>query len=297
MALQFQQKGSAFVRRVLLVACLAISVALVTVYAREGESGPLHGLQNAVSGMFAPLSYAGAGAGSGAEAAGEGLENITADEGTLSGLRDANAELVEQLAQAEEYRQKIESLQQLLAIKDSYDIEGVGANVIGKSSTAWDQTVTIDKGSADGVDSGLTVMGSSGVVGQVVGTSEHASTVRLLTDPRSGAAALLQSSRAEGVVRGSLEGLLYLENLDADAQAQVGDIVITSGLGGSYTRGLVIGTVVKVDAQQGDATRRVVVSPNDEAKALEEVLVVFNVGSGASSGAEDGGSGEGGEKS
>ena len=284
-------------RRVLLVVCLVVSLALLTTYAREGEEGPLHGVQNAVSGAVAPLSFVGAAVGSTTASAGEGVENLTADESTLSGLRDANAELIEQLAQAEEYRQEAERLQGLLGIKDSYDIEGVGARVIGKSTTAWDQTVTIDKGSADGVDSGLTVMGSSGVIGQIVGTTEHASTVRLLTDPKSGAAALVQSTRAEGVVRGSLDGLLYLEDLDADSAVQAGDIVVTSGLGGSYTRGLVIGTVVKVDAQQGDATRRVVVSPTDEAGALEEVLVVFSVGSGTSGPSDGGGSGEGGEES
>lgn len=268
-------------RRVLLVVLLVVSLALLTTYAREGENGPLHGVQSAVSGAFAPLSLAGAAAGSGAASVGEGIENATADDGTLSGLRDANAELVEQLAQAEEYRQEAQRLQGLLGMKDSYDIDGVGARVIGRSSTAWDQTVSIDKGSADGIDSGLTVMGASGVVGQVVETTDHTSTVRLLTDPQSGAAALLQSTRAEGVVRGSLEGLLYLENLDADSEVQAGDIVVTSGLGGSYTRGLVIGTVVKVDARQGDATRRVVVSPTGAAEALEEVLVVFSVGSDA----------------
>ena len=297
MALQFQQRGSAFVRRVLLVVCLVVSLALLTTYAREGEDGPLHGVQNAVSGAVAPLSFAGAAVGSTTASVGEGVENLAADENTLSGLRAANAELVEQLARAEEYRQEAERLQGLLSMKDSYDIEGVGARVIGKSATAWDQTVTIDKGSADGVDSGLTVMGASGVIGQIVGTTEHASTVRLLTDPKSGAAALVQSTRAEGVVRGSLDGLLYLEDLDADSAVQAGDIVVTSGLGGSYTRGLVIGTVVKVDAQQGDATRRVVVSPTDEVGALEEVLVVFSVGSGASGSSDGDGSGEGGDES
>ena len=294
MALQFQQRGSAFTRRVLLAVCLVASLALLTTYSREGEGGLLHGAQNAVSGAVAPLLFVGAAAGQGAEAAGQGIENITADESTLSGLRDANAELVEQLAQAEEYRQEVERLQGLLDIKDAYAIEGAGARVIGRSTTAWDQTVTIDKGSADGVDSGLTVMGSSGVVGQVVGVSEHASTVRLLTDPESGAAAILQSTRAEGVVRGSFDGLLYFEYLDADAEVQAGDVVVTSGLGGSYVRGLVIGTVVKVDAQQGDVSRRVVVSPTGEAGALEEVLVVFGVGSSTlSDGGDDPGEGGG----
>lgn len=278
MALNFQQRSSVFLRRVLLIAFLVASVALITVYAREAEDGPLHTMQSSVAGAFAPLKFVGAAANAGVNSAGQSLENLTADESTLSGLRESNAELRELLAQADEYKQEAQRLQQLLELKDEYDIEGVGARVIGNPDQAWDQSVTIDKGSADGVQTGLTVMGTSGVIGQVFEVSEHTSRVRLLTDSNSGAAAMVQSSRAEGIVRGSLEGLLYLEDLDADAVVNPGDVVVTSGLGGSYTRGLIIGRVVKVDASQGDATRRVVVSPNDTTGTLEEVLVVFGVG-------------------
>ena len=144
-----------------------------------------------------------------------------------------------------------------------------------RNTDAWNQTVTIDVGTSSGVSTGLTVMGPNGVIGQVVSAQASSSTVRLLSDLRSGAAALIQSSRAEGVVnRGSLDGLLYLENIDSDVQVSVGDVVLTSGLGGSYTRGLLIGTVVKIEGAQNDASRRIVVSPNDAATSLEEVLVV-----------------------
>ncbi|CVH79697.1 Cell shape-determining protein MreC precursor [Coriobacteriaceae bacterium CHKCI002] len=276
MALNFQQRGSALVRRVLLAFFLVASFAMMTVYAREGDDGALHRAQAVVSGAVAPLKLVGATASSGAQTAGDALGDLAADADTLSELRAYNAELVEQYAQMEEYRQENERLRQLVDLKDTYGIEGVGARVIGNPAGAWDQTVTIDKGTDDGVSAGLTVMGTSGVVGQVVAADARTATVRLLTDPKSGAAAIVQSSRAQGVVRGSLEGLLYLEDLEADAEVSEGDVVVTSGLGGSYTRGLVIGTVVKVDAKQGDSSRRAVVSPNESASALEEVLVVFS---------------------
>ncbi|OUO90861.1 rod shape-determining protein MreC [Gordonibacter sp. An230] len=276
MALNFQQRGSALVRRVLFGVLLVASLAMTAVYAREGDDGALHRAQAAVSGAAAPLKLVGATASSGAQSAGEALGDLAADADTLSELRAYNEQLVEQYAQMEEYRQENERLRQLVDLKDTYGIEGVGARVIGNPAGAWDQTVTIDKGSDDGVDAGLTVMGTSGVIGQVVAADARTATVRLLTDPKSGAAALVQSSRAQGVVRGSLEGLLYLEDLEADAEVAEGDLVVTSGLGGSYTRGLVIGTVVKVDAKQGESSRRAVVSPNESASALEEVLVVFS---------------------
>jgi rod shape-determining protein MreC len=119
-------------------------------------------------------------------------------------------------------------------------------------------------------------MGSSGVIGQVVSVAPSTCQVRLLTDPQSGCAALIQSTRAEGIVRGSLDGLLYLENIGADVNIQVGDVVLTSGLGGSYTRGLIIGTVVRVEGSAGNNTRKIVVMPNDTVTLLEEGLVVFS---------------------
>ncbi len=268
-------------RRVLLIGLIVASVVMMTVYGREGETGPLHTLQSAVSGAVSPLRIVGGSIESATSTVGDTVDNITADQSTLSGLREYNEQLVQQYSQMEEYKQEAQRLQKLLDLKDTYQIEGTGARVIGRSSEAWSQTVIINKGSDDGVSTGQTVMGTSGVVGQIVSTSSHTATVRLLTDPQSGAAAMVQSSRAEGILRGSLVGLLYLEDLDADAEVNVGDVIVTSGLGGSYARGLIIGTVVKVDAQQGDTSRRAVVSPNDAISTLEDVLVVSSVGSDA----------------
>ena len=268
-------------RRVLLIALIVASLVMVTLYGREGSAGPLHTLQSAVSGAVSPLRIVGGSIESATSTVGDTVDNITADQSTLSGLREYNEQLVQQYSQMQEYKQEAERLQKLLDLKDTYQIEGTGARVIGRSSEAWSQTVIINKGSDDGISTGQTVMGTSGVVGQVVSVSSHTATVRLLTDPQSGAAAMVQSSRAEGILRGSLVGLLYLEDLDADAEVNVGDVIVTSGLGGSYARGLIIGTVVKVDGQQGDTSRRVLVSPNDSIDTLEDVLVVNTVGADA----------------
>ena len=86
---------------------------------------------------------------------GSGCGNATADESTLSGLRQRNAELTEQLAQDEELRQENERLRGLLDLKGTYDLDGVAARVVGRSSNAYSQTVTIDVGENDGVDTGL----------------------------------------------------------------------------------------------------------------------------------------------
>lgn len=260
---------------ILCVLLLVVCVLAVVVYQREGATGPLHSVQAAVAGIIAPLQGPGEAASGAVDDLGQAQADATANEETLSALKQQNAELRNLLAQAEEYRLKAQDLENLLNLKDIYEIEGMGAHVIGRSTDSWNQTITLDIGESSGVKPGLTVMGSYGVVGQVASVADKSCTVRLLTDPQSGVAALIQSNRAEGIVRGSLDGLLYLENVAADVTVEPGDVVLTSGLGGSYQRGLLIGSVVKVEGRAGDATRTIVVSPNDITHGYEDVIVVF----------------------
>ncbi len=278
MALNFQQRGRSGASSGLLALFLAVSLILVIIYTREGDVGPLHRAQATMSGLLAPVQMAGAPVGAATAQMQDVVVDATVDEESLSALREQNRQLVAQYAQGEEDRLEAERLRGLLGLKDAYEMEGVAARIIGRSTQAWSQTVTVDAGSAEGVDAGQTVMGATGVVGQVIDVADHSATVRLLTDPNSGAAAMVQSSRAEGIVRGSLEGLLYLEDVAADKQVSLGDVVITSGLGGSYVKGLIIGTVAKIDMRQGDSLRRIVVAANDAPELLEEVFVVFTVG-------------------
>lgn len=297
MALNFQNNGHTRLSRVLLVAFLVASVLLMTLYAAEGQGGFLHRLQTQVHALCAPFQAIGTSGGALAEGASQAVGDATADASTLSELRRQNEELTELLTQTEEYRLEIERLQGLLNLKETYNIEGVSGRVIGHSTDAWNQTITIDIGSSSGVEAGLTVLGPSGVVGQVVSVSAGSSTVRLLTDPSSGVAAMIQSTRAEGIVRGSLNGLLHLENVDEDVVVEVGDVVLTSGLGGSFTRGLLIGQVVRVTGKASDDTRTIVVAANEQAASLEEVMVVFSAFSDTGEGASAPGDAEGGQPS
>lgn len=290
MALNFRKSGRTRLTRILLVVFLAASVLLMTFYCIEGPGGFLHGFQTRVHAIAAPFQMIGTSGGALAEGASEAVGDATADAETLSELKRQNEELTKLLTQTEEYRLEIERLQGLLNLKETYNIEGVSGRVIGHSTDAWNQTITIDIGESSGVEAGLTVIGPSGVVGQVVSTSAGSSTVRLLTDPNSGVAVMIQSTRAEGMVRGSLNGLLYLENIDEDVAVEVGDVILTSGLGGSFTRGLLVGQVVRVTGKASDDTRTIIVAANEHVKSLEEVMVVFSAftdtgeGDGASQG-------------
>ena len=291
MQINVQQSGSSFTRNILFVVLLIVSLVLFAVYGQEGEGGALHGAQSAFMSATGQVASVGAGVGAATEQAEDSLSDATADPTTLAGLRDQNQELRELLADAEEYRQENERLRGLLDIKQVSGVTGPVARVIGRSTNAWDQSITIDIGSADGVTSGMTVMGSSGVIGQVSRANEHNSTVRLLTDPNSGAAVMVQSTRANGIVRGSLNGLLYLEDIDEDAVPVEGDVILTSGLGGSYERGLIVGAVASVGDASTGGTPSIVINPNASAAMLEEVIVVFKAPQTISANSANGSSG------
>lgn len=276
MALEAQNNIPLLLRRILLVALIVVAVLCMSVYSREDENGVLHRIQSAVEGFVAPLQMLGMPLVDANYAAQVERNDAAASPETLEALRVQNAELSGLVSSTEEYRLEAERLRALLAMKNTYGVEGVTGRVIGRTTDSWNQTITLDTGSAQGVAPGMTVIGSTGVAGQVVSVEEESCVVRLLTDPQSGVAALIQSSRAEGIVRGSLSGVLYLENVSADATLNPGDIVLTSGLGGSYTKGLFIGTITRIEGTLGDATRRIVVAPNESASPLEEYTVVFS---------------------
>ncbi len=276
MDLNNSEKSFIDIRRIVLIVALIASIISMGLYTREGDDGFLHRLQSSVHTLIAPIGFLSANAGAAIDDAGAAISDATANEETLSALRQRVAELTEMVTQGEEYRLESERLQGLLNLKETYKIDGVTGRVIGRNSDSWNQAITIDVGSDQGVEMGLTVMGPSGVVGQVISVNPGSSDVRLLTDPKSGAAAMIQSTRADGIIRGSLSGTLYLENVDADIEVKQGDVVLTSGLGGSYTKGLLIGTVVRVEGNAKDGTRTIIVAPNEQAAVLEEVIVVFS---------------------
>lgn len=276
MALNLQHTRSRSSRRGLLIVLLIVALALSVVYNREGDSGPLHTMQSKVMGFTGPATGLAAALGAGVEGAGQNLSDATANENTLSALREQNEQLRALLVDAEEYRLEAERLRDLLDMKRVSGITGPTARIIGRSTNPWDQSITIDLGFADGVRPGMTVMGATGVIGQVSQTNEYTSIVRLLTDPNSGAAVMIQSTRDYGIVRGSISGVLFLEDLDDDVIPMVGDVIITSGLGGSYERGLIVGAIVSVNKTANNPTGTIVVNPNDNASVLEEVIVVFS---------------------
>jgi rod shape-determining protein MreC len=259
----------------LLAVLLVASLVLITVYYRESDAGLLHRARSSTLGVTAPLARAGEAAARPFRAVGGWLSGLTVSKKELERLKEQNDELRARLAELEEARQENDRLRQLVAFAEEQRLTQLGARVIGRPTSAWEGAIVIDRGSADGVRPGMPVIAPQGLVGQIETVSVHSSRVRLLTDEQSGVAAMVQRTRALGVVRGSIDRVLTMEYVDKAKMPRVGDVIITSGLGGVYPKGIVVGDVIQVDARRADLYPRIVVRSRVPIDELEEVLIVL----------------------
>jgi rod shape-determining protein MreC len=185
-------------------------------------------------------------------------------------LQDLQIKLQEERALA----QRTEDLRQLLELRQRSDLETTAAEIIAGAASPEFRTVTIDKGSNSRLQTDMAVLSPSGVVGRIILPSPRASKVQLLVDRNAAAGALVERSRAQGVVVGTGTEELRMDYVPATADVKQGDLVVTSGIDGIYPKGFVIGTVETVE--RGAGTYHVVkVRPAVDFSTLEEVLVVL----------------------
>jgi rod shape-determining protein MreC len=199
----------------------------------------------------------------------------------LRHLKVENDELKRQLAAAQiavqEQRalaDRTRGLERLLEMRELLPQKTTAADVIGAAAMPDFRTVTIDKGSRDGLKRDMAVISPSGVVGRVVVPSGRSAKVQLLVDRNAAAGALIERSRAQGVVVGSGDERLQMDYVSEIADVVAGDIVVTSGIDGIFPRGFVIGRVEAVE-KSGGAYKRITVMPAVDFQSLEEVLVVL----------------------
>ncbi|HEY6007303.1 MAG TPA: rod shape-determining protein MreC [Geobacteraceae bacterium] len=167
-----------------------------------------------------------------------------------------------------------ERLKRLLDLKTALRLPSLAATVIGEDGSPWFKTIVIDRGERDGLREGLPVVAVDGVVGQLVKVSAASSRVLLVTDTASSVAAVVQRSRARGVLKGKGEGRCSLEFAERDDDVKVGDLVISSGMGGVFPKGLPLGEVTMVKKGDYGIFQTVEVRPTVAVGRLEEVLVL-----------------------
>ncbi len=195
-------------------------------------------------------------------------------------LKADNERLLQQTAQLQEVLAENARLKAVLDYKKTIpQFQVVVASVIARDMAAWSSTVMIDRGSSDGIAKDMPVVTSRGLIGNVIQVFPYSSKILLVTDANNAVGALVQrpESRVAGIVKGADAPALAprMVNLARDADVIKGDKIVTSGLGGIYPKGLLIGEVTDVVNEEGGLLKYAVVKPAADFNRLEEVQILL----------------------
>ena len=274
MALLDTRKGAGY----LLFAVVVGHIVLISAQITSRKGVPV--LEAVIFGAFAEVQ----------RVVSAGVSSVTSVWGGYVGLRRVNAEneqLKRELAETQIELQRLRALvdrsrglERLLELRDQSKLTTKAAEIIAAGATPDFRTVTIDKGTRDGIQSDMAVLAPGGVVGRIVVPSFRAAKVQLLIDRNAAAGAVIERSRAQGVVIGGGDERLRMEYVSELADVVIGDMVMTSGIDGIFPKGFIIGTVDEVE-KSGNAYKRIVVKPALDFRSLEAVLVVTQTGTDA----------------
>jgi rod shape-determining protein MreC len=202
----------------------------------------------------------------------------------VASLRQRNAELEADVARLQtqviDLQQQVTETNILSALVDfaraNPEYSYKAAAVIGRDPSPFLRYVIINVGSNEGILPGMPVVTEKGLVGRVDAVISEAARVQLVTDAASAVNVRLQASNTEAMLVGSTTGDLSLDMIPQDANIQVGDVLLTSGLGGNYPANILVGQVVSVRKLQSELFQQAAVQPNVDFNQLQFVLVITN---------------------
>lgn len=201
-------------------------------------------------------------------------------------LRDENKELQETIDKLNNERTEYlrlksenENLKNVLKIKDQLaGFEFVGSNVIARDTGNLFNVFLIDKGLTNGIAYNMPVITSKGLVGKVSSSQPFSSKIISIIEDGSAVSAIVSKSRDYVVVKGDMklakDGLCKLEYIPSSLDLEQGDVIETSGIGGIYPKGIIIGTVKEVRTGESDLDKYAIVEPTVDLKRLSQVVVL-----------------------
>lgn len=214
----------------------------------------------------------------------QAIQDLIQSPSDVTRLRQENANLEAEVARLQaqviDLQQQVSEVQMLSTllgfVRANPENEYVSAAVIGVDTSPFLRYVIINRGSDDGLRRGMPVVTHQGLVGRIASVLPNAARVQLITDSSSRVNVQLQKSGAEVSLNGTLTGDLSLESIPQDAQVDVGDIIVTSGLGGDYPPDLIVGQVSGVRHRPSELFQTASVQPVVDFAALKVVLVIKN---------------------
>ena len=256
----------------LFLAVIVAHVILISTQVTTRRGVPM--LDAAIFGVFAEVQR-------GANAVMTGVRTSWQDYFALQQVRGENDQLKREVAdlrvrlqQERGQAEQSESLRKLLELKSTTALSTTGASVIAGGASPEFRTITIDKGTRDGLHANMAVIAPAGVVGRVIQPISRASKVQLLIDRNAAAGALIERTRAQGVVVGTGGDQLRMDYVAGSADVKAGDVVVTSGIDGIYPKGFVIGQIQSIQRSGGEYSA-IVIKPAVDFTSLEAVLVVL----------------------
>jgi rod shape-determining protein MreC len=190
-------------------------------------------------------------------------------------LRTESERLKLQALQVDEIRQENDRLRRLLVLHERLPLSTLSGEIIGREAGGWVRALTVNRGRGNGITRQAPVIVPEGLVGRVVQVRAGASVVQLLNDPASTVGAVVQRTRTPGLVEGDAAGAVRFKFMARDgAQVTKGDLVVTSGLGNLFPKGLPIGRVAAVEDKGSALFHFAVLTPTVDFARIEEVLLV-----------------------
>ena len=267
--------------RLLVVSLVTASLLTITVDFRGGRTGPLEAAGQTMLSVIAPLQ----------EAVSKVFSPVADFFSTFSEvgrLRQENAILQEQLDKigttAEQIQRIIDEnreIRELLGLQDTLNLRTTGAQVISRGASNYEWTVTIDKGTADGVEVDMPVVSADGLVGKVVQTTGGSATVQLIVDPRVSVGVRLVKSGETGILEGRGEQDLRLSFYDSRNEVTLQELVATSGspvtegATAIYPPGIPVGVVSSIDPDPAATSQDIRIRPHVDFTRLDIVAVVL----------------------
>jgi rod shape-determining protein MreC len=266
-------------RRAPVMLAALVLLHLLAISHQVDAGGGLSLLERGVLTLVSPLQRLAAGTVAGVAGLWHDYLDLRGVRGENRRLRAELRELRGQIQEKSALASQAERLRALLQLREVLPYPTVVAEVIAREGIPWFRTLMLNKGSADGIQLNAPVIGETGVLGRVIAVGPAAARVQLLHDRDCGVAVRVERTRATGVVSGQVgrggTGTtdLLMKYVPADAEIEVGDVVVTSGLDRIYPPGLMVGRVRSVLPRPG-LFREVVVAPSARFDEIEEALVL-----------------------
>jgi rod shape-determining protein MreC len=228
-------------------------------------------------------------------AVGQKIDDWSAYFNGIDSLREENDALKEEIAllkaenrEYSELKSENEELRRAFGLKGEFDdYTMIGANIIAMEPGNWYSVFKVDMGEQDGVYADFPVVtGSRGLVGRVRDSDSNTANIQTIIDEDSAISCwIAKSGGGHAIIRGDLqlmeEGLCKMEYIPIEVDVEVGDVIETSGVGGIYPKGIIIGEVVEVRKTSSELDRYAVIKPAADLKRLKEVFILKNNNTGS----------------